>query len=152
MNWTIDEPMVSATPGGSPSITYHAIGKNDHLVNITIQQYNFTADEGPGTIEIANIEYPKEVQSNGAKEDLAVYWSGDPQFPVKLVYRPRSCQPGLTCNTVTMTCDVRQNPLVFPESVWCAGVGNSYFDYEVVIVDARGIESAPYPAPFTCKG
>ena len=105
-----------------------------------------------GAFSITSVDYPKTVQANGAKGTLTVYWTGDPVFPVKVVIRPRSCSPGLTCTTPTMTFDISQNPLVFPESIWCAGTGGWYFDYEVVIIDSRGIESAPYPAPFTCKG
>lgn len=108
-------------------------------------------DQVDGSIKITKIEYPSEVLSNGAKGDLTIYWSGLPVFPVKIIYRPKSCSSGGVCTAPSMTFDNSQNPLVFPEAVWCSNAKDVYFDYEVVMIDARGTESAPYPAPFTCK-
>ena len=107
---------------------------------------------GSGSFKITKVEYPSRVVSNGTKGDLTVYWSGDPVFPVKIAYRPKSCSSGVVCSTPSIRIDNRRNPLVFPKAVWCASAKDIHFDYEVVMIDARGTESAPYPAPFDCKG
>jgi len=103
-----------------------------------------------GPFYITNVEYPKEVVVNGPRGTLTVYWTGDPVFPIKMAIRPTSCPSGAYCTTPEMTFDIEQNPLVFPESIWCTGSGGNYWGYEVVLIDARGVESDPYPTPFTC--
>ncbi|MBM4146131.1 MAG: hypothetical protein FJ240_07630 [Nitrospira sp.] len=105
------------------------------------------------SFKITRIDYPSQVASNGPKGDLRIYWSGNPSFPVKVVYRPKSCPSGIVCTTPSTTIDSKQNPLVFPQAIWCGGSAKDiYFDYEVVITDVSGTETAPYPASFTCKG
>ncbi|MFH0982339.1 MAG: laminin B domain-containing protein [Planctomycetota bacterium] len=106
-----------------------------------------------GAFAITNVEYPTSAVSGGERGDLTVTWSGDPVFPVQIVYRLAGiCPSGLTCETPTMTFSTEQNPLVFPDAVYCYGISTEIvFDYEVVMIDARDVESDPYPAPFTCE-
>ncbi|UCG15422.1 MAG: choice-of-anchor C family protein [Phycisphaerales bacterium] len=108
-------------------------------------------DEG-GSFEITSVSWPSSVESGGDRGDLTVYWSGDPVFPVEIVYRLAGvCPSGFTCETPTMTFSDETSPLVFPDAVYCYGATTDvFFDYEVVMIDDRGVESDPYPASFTC--
>ena len=109
-------------------------------------------DEG-GSFEITSVSWPTSVESGGDRGDLTVYWSGDPVFPVEIVYRLAGvCPSGFTCETPTMTFSDETSPLVFPDAVYCYGATTDvFFDYEVVMIDDRGVESDPYPASFTCE-
>jgi hypothetical protein len=105
-----------------------------------------------GSFKITKVEHPSLITSDGAKGDLTIYWSGMPVFPVKVVYRPNSCATGVKCFTEeTKKFDKSENPLVFPGALWCSNCKGIHFDYVVVMIDARGVESVPYPAPFTGK-
>jgi len=45
----------------------------------------------------------------------------------------------------------RENPIVFVDSPRCFDVTEEVvFGYEIQLIDAEGVATAPYPAPFTC--
>ena len=112
------------------------------------------ASGGGGDFAITAVDWPTSVESGGDRGDLTVTWSGDPVFPVQIVYQlAGTCPPSVNCTTPTMTFSDEANPLVFPDAVWCMGVPETVeFAYEVVMIDARGIESNPFPAAYTCNG
>jgi hypothetical protein len=102
--------------------------------------------------EITSVSSPSSVKLNGPRGALRVAWAGNPTFPVKMVYAPDSCPPGLNCATVTETFTTPANPLVFQGSVWCFGqLGSAVlFDYSVYLVDATGKKTKLKNADFTC--
>ena len=129
-------------------------GDIQDLTNIT------PPDEAPddqqnmgGPFEITSVGLPAQVFAGAPREALSVTWSGHPLFPVTVVYRAteHGC-PGVFCSTPTMEFSESINPLEFPEAVWCDGSGEEVrlFDFEVVLIDARGVESEPAPAPVEC--
>lgn len=110
-------------------------------------------EEEGGAFEITGVDYPSSVTSGGDSGDLSVSWSGDPVFPVEIVYQlAGDCPSGFTCETPTMTFNDETSPLVFTDAVYCYGATEDVvFDYEVVMIDNRGVESDPYSASFTCE-
>jgi hypothetical protein len=102
---------------------------------------------------ITNVMVPPYMISNEPPLDLQISWDGNPVFPVTLYYRPTvdGCPPGVRCTTPEMVFSEPVNPLVFSGAVWCRGITvPTMFGYEVVMVDANGIESEPFPAPIEC--
>ena len=106
-----------------------------------------------GPFEITSVELPAEVIADAPRETLTVTWSGQPVFPVTVVFRPaeNGC-PGVVCESPTRDFVESINPLVLPEAVWCVDTGDQtlHFNFEVVLIDARGEESEPAPAPVAC--
>jgi hypothetical protein len=110
--------------------------------------------EDATAFQITSVNVPASVQSDGARGTLTVGWTGSATFPVELVYRPRSggCPPDIECSTEQTTFTNEENPLVFPESVWCTGVTTTaVFGYEVVLTDANDVETPPFAVDFTCE-
>ena len=106
----------------------------------------------PEPFEIASVSLPSSVVSGGARGDLSVTWRGNPTFPVKMVYGPDSCPPGINCTTPDMTFAAKANPLVFPGAIWCTGVTSTlFFDYSVYLEDAKGKRTGKTNADFTCR-
>lgn len=98
---------------------------------------------------ITNVEYPKKVVSGAARVDLAVTYSGQPVFPVEMIFRPRSCPQGGTCRTARTTFQkpTGNQRLVAKSLIGCYGTQDPSFDYEVVLRDSTGVEvSEPTPA------
>ena len=104
------------------------------------------------TFAITSASLPSMVRANGPRGDLTVRWSGNPAFPVRMVYGPDSCPPGLNCSTPVATFSQPANPLVFRGAIWCAGTFRTsiFFDYSVYLQDARGVRTAKRNADFTC--
>ncbi len=97
------------------------------------------------------MNYPSSVVSGGAKGSLSVTWSGQPKFPVTMVYQMYSCPPNTNCVDPVMTFNSAANPLVFPESVWCIGFTKTVqFGYRVILIDADDKATNAWDAPFTC--
>ena len=102
-------------------------------------------------LQITSVDFPGSVVSGAPAAPLTVTWSGDAVSPLTLTYRPRSCEGGFTCFTVTDTFDDPGSTLVFVDAVFCFGFSETvFFDYEVVLSDASGQTSAPVAAGFTC--
>jgi hypothetical protein len=102
---------------------------------------------------IARVEVPESIIS-GTDAPLAVTYSGDLRFPVRLIYRPRSCPPGYNCRTEekAFTAAPDDARLVGERFVRCltAGADPWAMDFEAVLKDSAGIEIAR-PAPVVCQ-
>jgi len=110
-----------------------------------------TATNTPEPFRITGVTYPSSVVSGGAKGSLSVSWSGQPKFPVTMLYEMYSCPPNTTCSNPAMTFPTPANPLVFPEAVWCYGFTETVqFGYRVILTDANGKTTNAWDAPFTC--
>lgn len=97
------------------------------------------------------MNYPSSVVSGGTKGSLSVTWSGQPKFPVTMVYQMYSCPPNTNCVDPVMTFNTPANPLVFPEAVWCFGFTQTVtFGYRVILIDADDQATNAWAAPFTC--
>jgi len=143
--WSKPSKVVAINPGDTVDF-----GESIFMSGLcTVGGYPCSAISTGGSFEITNVEWPATVIINGPRGDLTVYWSGDPVFPVRVVARPKTCEGSCYCTTPTMTFETKQNPLVFPEAYFCTGPCG-HLDYEVVIIDARDVESAPYPTPHDC--
>jgi hypothetical protein len=109
----------------------------------------------PTPFRIAGVNHPSTVEMGGNKQDLSVTWSGNPSFPVKMIYfRKGPCPRPFNCVDVTRQFNVASNPLRFPGALWCTKIaeeGNYFFNYAVVLEDALGIRTQEVPAGFTCK-
>ncbi|MFQ5490336.1 MAG: hypothetical protein ACE5GE_06395 [Phycisphaerae bacterium] len=107
-----------------------------------------------GAFGLASVDLPDEVVSNAPRETLSVTWTGDPVFPVRIVFRPTGMGcPGGLCSSPSRVFAEAANPFELPDAVWCEGSGDEVrvFDFEVVMIDATGTESDPLAAPFTCQ-
>ena len=97
-------------------------------------------------LQITSVDFPGSVVSGAPAAPLTVTWSGDAVSPLTLTYRPRSCEGGFTCFTVTDTFDDPGSTLVFVDAVFCFGFSETvFFDYEVVLSDASGQRRRPSP-------
>jgi len=113
---------------------------------------NDNASQG-GDFAITSVSYDSNIQSGGDYGGLDVYWSGDPVFPVEVVLRqPNGCPSEFTCDAHGATFAQEQNPLACRDSYGCSGLSGwaPMYDYEVVLVDARGVESEPYRIILIC--
>ena len=102
---------------------------------------------------IVDVEHPTSIVSGGDKGDLTIHWSGQATFPVEAVYRPapNGCPPSTNCSSPTETFSKSADPLVVAEALWCSGNSEElFFDYEVLLTDANGVSTEPYPAAFRC--
>ena len=80
-------------------------------------------------------------------------WTGDPVFPVTLSYQvqPGECPFNVDCIPATTQFAQEANPLVYEGVIFCTGSFETRIvGFEAVIRDARGVESAPFPAPLIC--
>ena len=106
------------------------------------------------TFTIVSLEFPSSIPIDSSAA-LSATWSGDPTFPVTmhLRQRPGGCPAGFSCINPSMTFEGPANPLVFPGAIFCSGgiTEPVFFDYEVVLVDATGLETPPVPAGVTCR-
>ena len=106
-------------------------------------------------MDFRKVDFPESVVRNGPKLDLRVTLSGKPRFPVDMIYRPRSCPPGYTCNTVTMHYAEAPDALKFEGkgSLGCWGSASEdwLMDWEILLVDADGTELTA-PVPVQCVG
>jgi hypothetical protein len=104
---------------------------------------------------IIGVAHPSTVEMGGDRQDLSVTWSGNPSFPVKMIYfRKGPCPGPFNCNNVTKQFNTATNPLHFSGALWCSNIqkeGNYFFDYAVVLEDALGSRTQEIPAGFTCK-
>ena len=51
----------------------------------------------------------------------------------------------------TQTFSERESPLIFVNGPHCLGVTEEVvFDFEIELIDANGVATNPYHAPFTC--
>jgi hypothetical protein len=109
-----------------------------------------TDAEGARQFAIAGVEHPRVVTIGGAREDLSVWWSGRPRFPVRMIYRPVAGRPQPPGHrTVEKVFQAEANPLVFQDALFAYGYPDEvYLDYEVLLRDADGNETEPVPAPF----
>jgi hypothetical protein len=105
------------------------------------------------SFEITSVSLPANVKANGKAGSLSVTWNGNPEFPVKLVFAPDKCPPGLTCLTVTESFSSQANPLVVDYAPACWGTlpSDIFMDYSVYLVDAKGTKTKLKNADFTCN-
>lgn len=114
---------------------------------------NISCAQPGGPFAISGVNAPGTC-SDCPGQDLTVIWTGNPVFPVTLRYQiqPGKCPFNVDCSTPTAQFAQEANPLVFEGAIFCTGLFEALtFEYEVVMSDARSVESAPFPAPFTCE-
>lgn len=114
---------------------------------------SFTCQVGTADFRITRVDAPSPVISNAPPGDVTVWWTGDPTFPVTVIARPteHGCAPGVRCYTETRVFDESQNPLVMVGASWCENMPqDTWFGYEVVLVDANEQESTPFPIGAWC--
>jgi hypothetical protein len=104
-------------------------------------------------LRLLSASYPSSVVSGGARGDMVIKWSGEPAFPVEVLFYPQSCPPGVNCTTVRGWINSKKdNPLLMEGAVWCRGFAEStFFDYAVKLVDRNGQETKSQAAGFTCQ-
>ena len=158
------EPMVDGDGDGWPDATEFAFATDQASADDFPFDCDYTypegffdefpAPDGAGArFRITGVDVPPEVISDGKRRTLTVFWDGDPLFPVTLVYRPAEggCPAGVKCQAVTTEFTDQANPLVAPNALFCTGHRETVeFGYEVVLVDATGLETEPVGAAFTC--
>ncbi len=104
-------------------------------------------------MRIEAVEYPRSIVSDAPRTDLVVAYSGEPRFPVELIFRPRSCPPGYNCFTerAKFATPPRERRLTGKGFVWCAGVSEVWkTDFEVVVRDSLGTETSE-PIAVVCQ-
>jgi hypothetical protein len=109
----------------------------------------------PQPFVIESVEHPDNAVINGAREDMTIFWSGAPEFPVTCTYRPRTCSPGIRCFTPVQLFETPSNPIEWIDPIWCSGPASItpiFFNYELLCTDSTGQATKPLPAPFTCLG
>lgn len=158
------EPIVDSDGDGWPDATESVFGTDHASADDFPFDCDYTYPEGffdefpspdaaGARFRITGVDSPPEVTADGERGTLAVFWDGDPLFPVTLVYRPveGGCPVGADCQTVTTEFTDQANPLVAPNAVFCKGFRESAeFGFEVVLVDVTGLETEPVGAGFTC--
>jgi hypothetical protein len=107
------------------------------------------------SFEILRTTYPPRIQSGGPREDLIVEYAGEPEFPVTMTLRPRSCPSGLNCLSPTSrhATGEASNRLTGRQFLWCQGVTGAPWiaDYEVLLEDNAGRQTAPMTVSATCE-
>ena len=130
-------------------------GDNENANDNSGGQDNGNDNSGQGgDFAITSVSYDSNIPSGGDYGGLDVYWSGDPVFPVEVELRqPDGCPSEFTCDAHGATFAEEQNPLVCRECYGCSGLSGwgPMFSYEVVLVDARGVESEPYRIILICQ-
>ncbi len=112
-----------------------------------------TAPAAHGPITIVRAEAPRFVVSDAPRENLVVEYGGDPAFPVRMVFRPRTCPAGFSCATLehSFTAPPRDRHLVAREWIYCYGSRTRWLlDYEVVLQDRNGNWSNVVAVPAEC--
>ncbi|MFZ1700340.1 MAG: hypothetical protein WBO10_08225 [Pyrinomonadaceae bacterium] len=104
-------------------------------------------------LQITRLRYPQNIRWNGPRGNMTVYWKGDPQFPLRVIFAPRTCPAGVNGITETRTFNAPTNPFMATQAVWCAGPGGFTYkwDYEVYLQDATGAISNRVRAPGVCR-
>lgn len=103
---------------------------------------------------ISEVSGSNLIFANDPPEDLRIWWYGDPIFPVTAVFFPRSCAPPrLSCKTYQQKYARRRDPFIMENVVQCYGdmPYRLTFDYAVLLIDAKGRATKPYPWPLTCR-
>src|SRR5437763_10499903 len=72
----------------------------------------------PRSVQINQVDYASQYSQNGPQGDLTVYWSGSPNFPLRVtITPPAGCSQGpLTCEPGTSTPLGSAGPLVWPKA------------------------------------
>jgi hypothetical protein len=109
---------------------------------------------GQGSFRIAGIEYPRTIVSNAARSDISVRLEGTPAFPVEMIFRPRSCPEGFTCNTLRAQFQSAPDDSLLRGQGWlyCHGEFQQVWnmDWELVLRDSTGVEVSR-PTPVRCQ-
>ena len=116
-------------------------------------EQNANAQQPETGIEITDVDLPARFTGGGDPADLIVTWTGNAVFPVTALVRPATdgCPEGTECLIRGRSFEIEQHPLILEEIIWCEGFEEEIeFGFEVVLVDANGVGSNPFPAPFTC--
>jgi hypothetical protein len=103
--------------------------------------------------KIRRASFPAQLRSGAPNESLTLEYEGAPSFPVTLILRPRSCPIGGTCLTVEREHKQpeAENRITAHGAMWCTGARAAWtMDYEVLVRDARGVETAPAAVAVTC--
>lgn len=123
--------------------------------NVAILAYGrYVAPRPPAVFRIERADHPGTIISGQQAGNLSVTWSGNPTFPVTMIYEPRAgwnCPMG-GCATPRHVFQSPANPLIFPQVLSCQGYTDPdlYFDYQVELIDAKGLRTLPVSAPFHC--
>ena len=114
-----------------------------------------------GSFTITHTVVPLFVKQNGPKATRAVYWAGNPTFPVTLHERgicpdsvncgPRDAQGFGATGTTVFT--KHANPLVTPSFYFCSGglTQNYVIGLETWLTDAKGHRTQNFRNFWVCK-
>ncbi|NMC61771.1 MAG: hypothetical protein GYA55_01240 [SAR324 cluster bacterium] len=103
---------------------------------------------------ISEVTGSQLIFANDSPEDLRIWWYGKPIFPVTAVFFPRSCEPPrLSCRKYEQKYVTSREPFIMENVVQCYGdmPYRLSFDYAVLLIDAKGRATKPYPWPLTCR-
>lgn len=103
-----------------------------------------------GVFQITRADYNPVFVAGSQAADIAVWWTGNPRFPVNLIFAPDSCPPNLNCSAVVRTFNGPSNPFIGAGMVWCAGY-SGVLDYSLRLEDANGVRSPLVNADVTCR-
>jgi|GEM_PF-1656888 len=112
---------------------------------------------------ITQLVVPLFVAQNGPRQPRAIYWQGNPAFPVT-VYEQGMCPESVNCGPraapgswvtppAKMVFATRANPLVSKAFYYCSGgmTSNYVIGVEDWLVDAHGHKTSPVRNFWVCK-
>jgi hypothetical protein len=104
---------------------------------------------------ISSLSYNSRTVNNGPRNDLTIYFRGNPKWPIKARLTAVKCPPGVRCPPVEMHFNASgarsSNMVVMPKVLYCYRFNRSQsIRAEVRLIDSAGNESRPKPVVTHC--
>ncbi len=138
-------------PTKDPCITYYRLILTDSDFSVS----RAIPEQTGFSIYMNHTVYNGRVISGGARNDLTVYFMGNPKWPVTGELTAVKCPPHMNCIAVSQKFDSSsikgRNVVVMKKAIFCYGLRKSEsIPFEVRLKDSAGNTTAPSPVMLHC--